>query len=130
MIYAIIVKYAKFCYILTESKLLPRAPFFDYKFHTFAVDLYPTFTAPFQSEAHLESSWTSVVEHFSEIVDVFRPLAICVKDTFSGLRRYLVNESPLKLMKNDFYFIFKALFILKIFKFLSWYFGHVKKRLD
>ena len=28
-------------------------------------------------------------------------------------------ESPLKMMKNTFYFILKALFVLKIFKFLS-----------
>ena len=28
-------------------------------------------------------------------------------------------ESPLKMMKNAFYFILKALFVLKIFKFLS-----------
>ena len=32
-------------------------------------------------------------------------------------------------MKNAFYFILKALFLLKIFKFLSWYSGHVEKRL-
>ena len=30
-------------------------------------------------------------------------------------------------MKNVFYFILKALFVLKIFKFLSWPFGHVEK---
>ena len=36
-------------------------------------------------------------------------------------------ESPLKLMKNAFYFILKALFVLKIFKFLSRLFGHVGK---
>ena len=35
------------------------------------------------------------------------------------------NESPLKIMKNAF--ILKALFVLKIFKFLSWLFGHVGK---
>ena len=29
------------------------------------------------------------------------------------------NEGPLKMMKNAFYFILKALFVLKIFKFLS-----------
>ena len=29
------------------------------------------------------------------------------------------NESPLKMMKNAFYFILEALFVLKIFKFLS-----------
>ena len=33
-------------------------------------------------------------------------------------------------MKNTFYFTIKALFVLKIFKFLSWLFGHVKKWLD
>ena len=33
-------------------------------------------------------------------------------------------------MKNAFYFTSKALFVLKIFKFLSWLFGHVSKRLD
>ena len=36
-------------------------------------------------------------------------------------------ESPLKMMKNAFYFILKALFVLKIFKFLSRLFGHVEK---
>ena len=34
-------------------------------------------------------------------------------------------ESLLKMMKNAFYFILKAIFILKIFKFLSQFFGHV-----
>ena len=29
------------------------------------------------------------------------------------------NDSPSKVMKNVFYFILKALFVLKIFKFLS-----------
>ena len=33
-------------------------------------------------------------------------------------------------MKNAFYFNSKALFVLKVFKFLSWLFGHAAKRLD
>ena len=37
------------------------------------------------------------------------------------------NDSSSKIMKNTFYFILKALFVLKIFKFLSWLFGHVEK---
>ena len=37
------------------------------------------------------------------------------------------NESPLKMMGNAFYFILKAHFVCKIFKFLSWLFGHVEK---
>ena len=34
------------------------------------------------------------------------------------------------MMRNAFYLTLNALFILKIFKFLSWLFGHVEKRLD
>ena len=37
------------------------------------------------------------------------------------------NDSPSKMMKNAFYLMLKALFVLKIFKFLSWIFGHVEK---
>ena len=36
-------------------------------------------------------------------------------------------ESPLKKTKNAFYFILKALFVLKVCKFLSRLFGHVGK---
>ena len=42
-----------------------------------------------------------------------------LKDALSGLRQFLATESPLKTMKNAFYFTSKALFVLKIFKFLS-----------
>ena len=38
-------------------------------------------------------------------------------------------ERSLKMMKNSFYFILKALFVLKIFKFLSRLFGHAKNGL-
>ena len=34
------------------------------------------------------------------------------------------------MMKNEFYFMLKAIFVYKMFKFLSWVFGHVGKRLD
>ena len=37
------------------------------------------------------------------------------------------NNSPSKIMKNAFYFILKALFVLKIFKLLSWVFEHIEK---
>ena len=46
---------------------------------------------------------------------------------FKNILFICFNESPLKMMKNAFYFILKALFILKIFKFLSGHFGHVVK---
>ena len=41
------------------------------------------------------------------------------KGALSGLRQFLAAETPLKMMKNAFYFTSKALFVLKIFKFLS-----------
>ena len=50
-----------------------------------------------------------------------------LKGALSGQRYFLATESPLKMMKNDFYFTFKALFFLSIFKFLYWVFGHVGK---
>ena len=55
---------------------------------------------------------------------------VIVKGTLSRLRQFLATESPLQMMKNAFYFTLKALFVLKIFKFLPWRFGHVSKRLD
>ena len=42
-----------------------------------------------------------------------------LKDALSGLRQFLAAESPSEMMKNVFYFTSKALFVLKIFKFLS-----------
>ena len=36
-------------------------------------------------------------------------------------------KRPLKMIKNAFYFIFKALSVLKIFKVLSGLYGHVGK---
>ena len=53
-----------------------------------------------------------------------------MKGTLSGLRKLSATENPLKLIKNYFYFTLKALFILKIFKFLSGLFGHVEKQFD
>ena len=36
----------------------------------------------------------------------------------SGLEQFLATESPLKMIKNAFYFTLKPLFVLKIFTFL------------
>ena len=47
---------------------------------------------------------------------VFRIKILNFKDAFSVLRQFLTTESPLKVMKNAFYFTSKARFVLKIFK--------------
>ena len=57
-------------------------------------------------------------------------ILLMLKGTLSGLRRFLATESLLKTVRNAFYFTLKALFVLQIFKILSWLFGHVTKRLD
>ena len=52
------------------------------------------------------------------------------KGPHSGLRQFLIIESPLKMMENPFYFMLKALFFVEIFIFLSCLFDYVEKRLD
>ena len=42
-----------------------------------------------------------------------------MKGALSGLRQFLTTESPLKMMENTSYLSSKALFVLKIFNFLS-----------
>ena len=55
-----------------------------------------------------------------------------IKGAVSGLcfRQFLSTKSPLKIMKNAFYFTLKAILVLKILRFSSSLFGHVEKRLD
>ena len=49
---------------------------------------------------------------------MFKALSV-LKDALLGLKQFLATESPLKTMKNVFYFTSKAHFVLKIFKCLS-----------
>ena len=54
------------------------------------------------------------VEIFQNVVTFKKSCFICF------------NESPAKMMKDAFYSILKALFVLRIFRFLSWHFGQVE----
>ena len=53
-----------------------------------------------------------------------------LKSVLSGPKLFLATGSPFKVMKNAFYFALKALFVLKIFNFLSWRFGHAEKQTE
>ena len=53
-----------------------------------------------------------------------------VKGTLSGLRKLWQLKALLKMLKNVFYFTLKAIFVLKIFNFLSSLLAHVEKQLD
>ena len=68
------------------------------------------------------SGWL-IFEIFTENVYVLNMLK-----AHSEVWDNLATESPLKMIKNSFYFILKALSFY-IFKFLSRFFGHVKKSL-
>ena len=67
---------------------------------------------------------------FLIIVSVNHSASNDFKGALSGLRQFLATERPLKMLKNAFYFTSESLFVLKIFKFLSWLFGHVSKQFD
>ena len=54
-----------------------------------------------------------------KIVSLFR-LKACVRYFYKNFI-FLPNDSPSKSMKNVFYFIQKALFVLEIFKFLPFF---------
>ena len=69
------------------------------------------------------------VNYASFIYLIKTHLPYLFKDALSGLKQLLAIESPLKKMKNAFCFTSKVLFVLKIFKFLCWLFGHVWKQL-
>ena len=51
--------------------------------------------------------------------NTFQVKNILLKGALLGLRQSLGIESPLKMMKNAFYFTSKALLVLKIIKLLS-----------
>ena len=65
---------------------------------------------------------------------VFQPKAFFISSTLSTqvASASLKSDSPptkkICFMKNVFCFILKALFVLKLFEFLSWLFGHAKKK--
>ena len=69
------------------------------------------------------------MEQRKKIIKIFKDFVLSImvttKGTVSGLRQYLATESSIKMMKNAFYFTLKALFVLKILKFLFWIFGPV-----
>ena len=69
--------------------------------------IYPTFTPYFKC-------WQYFDEYFMD-----KNLLHIYLTKFSKLSLICVNESLLKMMKNAFYFTFKALFVLKIFKLLA-----------
>ena len=49
------------------------------------------------------------------------------KCALSGLRQLLAIKSILQMVKNALYLTLKALSVLKIIRFFSWFLGHVIK---
>ena len=78
-----------------------------------------------------KNEWKNDSDFLQALYSVYKKIRnnffpyLLAKGALLGPRQFLATESPLKMMKNVFYFTLKALFILKIFKFLSRRFGHV-----
>ena len=66
----------------------------------------------------------------SSTINFFRAHSQVFSISIVTLRKFLATESPLKMVKNAFCFNSRALFVLKMFIFLSWLFSHASKRLD
>ena len=75
------------------------------------------------------SESTRCYNHLKKQASHFTSLVALKSESYLPKKFFFIcfNESPLKIMKNAFYFILKALFVLKIFKFLSWHFGQVEE---
>ena len=64
----------------------------------------------------------------TDFLDVHRRIYLKSGSHLPNKIRFICfNENPLKMMKNAFYFIWKAPFVLKMFKLLSWLFRYVEK---
>ena len=70
-------------------------------------------------KTYLRSTMGNNRLHDLILVHVHNNILDKIKGALLGLRLFLAIESPLKIMKNAFYFNLKPLFVLKIFKFLS-----------
>ena len=55
--------------------------------------------------------------------------SLVLKGVLLSLRQFLATESHLKMMKNIFFPLLKALFALEV-SILLWIFGYVQKQLD
>ena len=79
----------------------------------------------------LSFMWQKILSIFElRFSKISRTLKYRRKDGLSPSKKipfYALQWKPFKMMKMLFIIILKALFVLKIFKFLSWHFGHVEE---
>ena len=68
---------------------------------------------------------SSILLVMSTIISIIGIISMAYTGMLTDFQFICVTESPLKVMKNGFYFILKFLSVLKIFKLLSWLFGHI-----
>ena len=70
----------------------------------------------------------SMTNWLNEVLYDGKAASKCLKSGSHLPKKYFIcfNESPLKMMKNAFYFILKVFFVFKIFKFLSWLFSYIE----
>ena len=75
-----------------------------------------------------KNCWKTVTMRYKMAVQVFYPKIKSKQySPLSGLRSFLAADSPLKIMKNDFYFVLKKFISFSWYShsYLYWFFGHV-----
>ena len=73
------------------------------------------------------------LKHPQKKTTLKKPSLIRVKVEFLPSNQVVftcLNEIPIKMITNDFYFVLKTFFVLEMFTFLSLLFGYERKRLD
>ena len=107
---------------------------FGHQFHPWCCPVSPFLCKPLaaffrltRQQAHETVPVLRVLRHTEETVQyTYGKIKVGLSPSKKSCVICLI-ESPLKMMKNAFYFILKTLFVLKIYKFLSRLFGHVGK---
>ena len=110
--------FLKISHILQENTFFHRTPTVAASEYVFLKKL-----------AGLSPNPWSLLKNWVDLLLLFSNLSL-FKVGLSPSKKILFvcfSESPLKMMENAFCFISKALFLLSIFKCLSWLFGHIEK---
>ena len=120
--YAIDDQFGYFCFKKCKSILQPLQKLSKMTIHRVDLVSYHGNTRTWDSSQDRESH--------GKTVRLGRSCKLYLKaDSHFPKKVYFISfsESSLKRTKNAFYSIWKALFVLKIFKFLSWLFAHIVK---
>ena len=112
---------------LLRSFLLPMKDYYILRVYSIrCLEYWIVFERVYELFYALKLIFIGVSNSFRSIH--FISISVKVGLSLSKIKFFICfNDSPSKTMKNAFYFILKVIFILKIFKFLSWHYWACRK---